>query len=179
MAREMVTVPYDPAWPEAFAREAATLRAALGDVLVRVHHIGSTAVPGLDAKPVIDICVEVTSLDALDARDDAMRGVGYEPRGEFGIPGRRYYPKGGDDRSHHVHAFVEGDSHVAEHLAFRDYLRAHREISHAYAAVKAEASARHRHDPEGYQAHKHAFISRTLAGALAWAKARRAGLGGA
>ncbi|MBU0595120.1 GrpB family protein [Candidatus Bipolaricaulota bacterium] len=169
MAREMRIVGYDPAWPDAYAEEAAAIRAALGTQLVRAHHIGSTAVSGLAAKPVIDICLEVRDLAQLDALDDAMRALGYAPRGEFGIPGRRYYPKGGDARTHHVHAFVTGDPHVEKHLAFRDYLRAHRAVLHEYAAIKAEASARYLDDPEGYQAHKHAFITQTLEDALIWA----------
>jgi len=170
VAREMRTVAYDPAWPGAFAEEAAALGAALDDSLVRAHHIGSTAVPGLAAKPVIDICLEVRDLTQLDESDGAMRSLGYVPRGEFGIPGRRYYPKGGENRTHHVHAFVAGDPHVNRHLAFRDYLRAHPSAAGAYAAIKAEGSARYLHDSEGYQEHKHAFITETMERALAWAE---------
>ena len=168
MVREIRIVAYDPAWPDAYAEEATMIRAALGDLLVRAHHIGSTAVPGLAAKPVIDICLEVRDLAQLDALDDAMRALGYVPRGEFGIPDRRYYPKGGDDRTHHVHAFVVGDPHVEKHLAFRDYLRAHPAIVEEYAAIKAEGSTKYLHDPEGYQAHKHAFITQTLEDAVIW-----------
>ena len=169
MAREMRIAAYDSGWPDAYAEEAAAIRAALGDLLVRAHHVGSTAVPGLAAKPVIDICIEVRDLERLDALDDEMQALGYVPRGEFGIPGRRYYPKGAESRTHHVHAFVAGDPHVEGHLAFRDYLRAHPSAAEAYAAIKGEASEKYLHDPEGYQAHKHAFITRTLEDALAWA----------
>ena len=148
--RDMSVVDYDPRWPVAAADEIEQLRDVLGEILVRAHHIGSTSVPGLAAKPVIDLLLEVVSLSQLEAFDGAMRDLGYEPRGEFGIPRRRYYPKGGDRRTHHVHAFRIGDSHIGEHLAFRDYLRAHPEISTEYARVKRQAASRHRHDPEGY-----------------------------
>jgi len=169
MAREMRVAPYDPAWPARYEEEAHVLREVLGDVLVRSHHVGSTSVPGLPAKPIIDICLEVRSLESLDERDDRMRSIGYVPRGEFGIPGRRYYPKGGDDRTHHVHAYVAGDPNVERHLAFRDYLRAHPGVAQAYAHVKQEASVKHLTDSTGYQAYKHAFVVQTLETALAWA----------
>jgi len=169
MAREMRVASYDPAWPARYEKEACVLRVVLGDVLIRSHHVGSTSVPGLPAKPIIDICLEVRGLGALDARNDRMRSLGYVPRGEFGIPGRRYFPKGGDDRTHHVHAYLAGDPNVGRHLAFRDYLRFHPAVAQAYAQVKREASAKHLTDSAGYQAYKNAFIARTLEAALAWA----------
>jgi GrpB-like predicted nucleotidyltransferase (UPF0157 family) len=166
--RTMEVVDYSEQWPVQYTREDALLREILGEDILRVHHIGSTAVPGLAAKPVIDILLEVRSLDALDQRDDAMRTIGYEPRGEFGIPGRRYYPKGGDRRTHHVHAFVAGDPQVEQHLAFRDYLCAHPGIAAEYAEVKRRASATHRTDPDGYCAFKKDFVERTVAAAVQW-----------
>jgi len=168
--RDMSVAPYSPKWPTAFAAEAARLRMALGDLVVRIHHIGSTAVPGLAAKPVIDILLEVRDLSQLDASDRVMESLGYLPRGEYGIAGRRYYPKGGDARSHHVHAFVVGDEHVAKHLAFRDFLRSHPAVAAAYAETKRAAVTDHRHDPEGYQLCKREFIARTLHQAVAWVR---------
>jgi len=165
----MSVVDYDPRWPEVYASELSTLHTALDDLMVRGHHIGSTAVRGLAAKPVIDILLEVRDLGRLDAMSDAMQAIGYRPRGELGIPGRRYFSKGGDARTHHVHAFVRGDPRVGEHLAFRDYLRAHTRIASAYARVKREAAARYRHDPDGYVKCKQEFVARTVREAIAWA----------
>ena len=170
--RDMNVVDYDPSWPAAYDEEAGRLRAVLGGVLVRAHHIGSTAVPCLAAKPVIDILLEVRALAALDACDGTMQSLGYEPRGEFGVPGRRYYPKGGDRRTHHVHAFVTGDPHIAEHLAFREYLRAHPAVAAEYERVKRKAVDRHRHDPDGYVAFKQGFICHAVKDALAWSAGR-------
>ncbi len=170
----MSVVDYDPGWLKAAETEIALLRAVLGDRIVRAHHIGSTAVPGLAAKPVIDICLEVRGLERLDDCDDAMRAIGYEPRGEFGIPGRRYYPKGDEVRTHHVHAYIDGDPHIEAHLAFRDYLRAHPDIAADYAQIKREGAKEYRHDPDGYCAFKDRFVTKTVADALAWAR-RRAG----
>jgi GrpB-like predicted nucleotidyltransferase (UPF0157 family) len=165
----MSVVDHDPSWATAYEAEVAGLCVVLDGEIVRAHHIGSTAVPGLAAKPVIDILLEVRDVTRLDALDEAMRAIGYESRGEFGIPGRRYYPKGGDVRTHHVHAFAAGDPHIAEHLAFRDYLRTHPGVVSDYAELKRQAAAMHRNDPEGYQAHKNGFVTETLADAVAWA----------
>ncbi len=166
--RDMSVVDYDPGWPEAYEAEIARIRSVLGSEIVRAYHIGSTAVPGLAAKPVIDILLEVEDVARLDAHDAGMRSIGYEPRGEFGIPGRRYYPKGGDERTHHVHAFAIDDPHVTEHLVFRDYLRAHSGVAADYAGVKREAVAKHRHDPEGSVALKQETVFRILSDALTW-----------
>jgi GrpB-like predicted nucleotidyltransferase (UPF0157 family) len=173
MARRMEVVEYSDAWPARYAKEAEALRAALGAQVVRIHHVGSTAVPGLAAKPVIDILLEVRSVSDLDASSEVMRRLDYEPRGEFGIPGRRYYPKGGDCRTHHVHAFAVGDPQVERMLAFRDYLRAHPACAEAYAVVKRAASDAHLEDPEGYVASKHDYVEKTVAQAVQWAQAAR------
>ncbi|MEP3278745.1 MAG: GrpB family protein [Stappiaceae bacterium] len=86
-------VPYNPLWMNAFAQEAAALRALLSDNLPAVHHIGTTSIPGMRAKPIIDIMLEVRLLTALDQRAEAMRGLGYEVMGAYGINGRRYFRK--------------------------------------------------------------------------------------
>ena len=169
MVRRMKIVEYSVDWPISYEQEVVLLREVLGSEIVRAYHIGSTAVPGLAAKPIIDILLEVRSVERLDDLNEAMQAIGYQPRGEFGIPGRRYYPKGGDDRTHHVHAFAVGDPQIEKHLAFRDYLRAHPAAVAEYAAVKQAASAAHGTDPEGYVAFKGSFVERTVAKALHWA----------
>jgi len=170
MVRKMEVVGYSPEWARLFEEEAQLLSACLGDEIIRCHHIGSTAVLGLAAKPIIDILLEVRSVESLDQLQDAMRALGYESKGEFGIPGRRYFPKGGDHRTHHVHAFNEGDPHVVRHLVFRDYLRTHPEAVIEYASVKREASKRHATEPEGYVAFKQAFVEQTIERAVHWAR---------
>jgi GrpB-like predicted nucleotidyltransferase (UPF0157 family) len=95
----MKVVEYSADWPNLYEQEISLLREVLSHEIVRAHHIGSTAVPGLAAKPVIDILLEVQSVERLDTFDNAMERIGYQPQGEFGIPGRRYYPKGGDERT--------------------------------------------------------------------------------
>lgn len=151
---------YTSAWAEAFEREAVRLQDALGDVLAAVHHIGSTAIPGCDAKPIVDMLAVVTSLDDLDARADAVEVLGYEAMGEFGIPGRRYFRKGSafEDRTHQIHAFAEGSPEIARHLAFRDHLRANPDAVKEYVDLKRRLAAAHPTDVEAYTDGKRAFI---------------------
>lgn len=120
--RILTVVDYDEMWPTLFENERTLLQMTLGKVISRIHHIGSTSVPGLSAKPVIDILIEVANLEELDSLNQAMEGVGYTVRGENGILNRRYFTKGGNQRSHHIHAFTTGDAQIIKHLAFRDYL---------------------------------------------------------
>lgn len=159
MSRKTIrVVGYDESWESDFRREAALLREALGGVLLEVHHIGSTAVPGLAAKPVIDILLEVVSLEAMDGRAEEMIALGYRPRGENGIAGRRYYQRGDANRTHQVHAYVRGDAHIRRHLAFRDYLRTHGDIADEYARIKREAADACAGDSEVYCDMKDGFI---------------------
>lgn len=163
-------VPYDPEWPPAFAAEAKRLTPALERVLVRLHHIGSTAIPGIAAKPIIDLLMEVSSLDALDQRTAAMETLGYEALGEYGIPRRRYFRKNdaAGTRTHHVHAFRSGDTEVERHLAFRDYMIAHPAAARAYGDLKQRLAQEHPNDIEAYMDGKDAFVKEHEARALAW-----------
>lgn len=123
-------------WADMYRTEAQAIREILGENCVAVHHIGSTAVPGLKAKPVIDIMPVVKSLAAVDEKQAAFMRLGYECMGEFGIPGRRYFRKGGENRTHQIHVFAEADGrNVARHLAVRDYLRAHPQRAREYGAL--------------------------------------------
>ena len=94
--RKIVVVDYRPEWAEAFAREAARIANVLGENMVAIHHIGSTSVPGLCAKPILDIMPVVRDIGAVDECNEGFIALGYTPMGEFGIPGRRYFHKGGD-----------------------------------------------------------------------------------
>ena len=96
--RKIVVVDYRPEWAEAFEREAARIANVLGENMVAIHHIGSTSVPGLCAKPIIDIMPVVRDIGAVDECNEGFIALGYTPMGEFGIPGRRYFHKGGDEQ---------------------------------------------------------------------------------
>ncbi|HEY4670198.1 MAG TPA: GrpB family protein [Tepidiformaceae bacterium] len=161
-AGSIEVVDYDPEWPALFEAEAERIRAACGRVVVEIEHIGSTSVPGLAAKPIIDIMPGVEDIAGARARLEAgMRGLGYESLGEYGIPGRLYFRKG-VPRSHHVHVFEVGKPEWRKHLLFRDYLRAHGEAVEEYAAMKRRLAARHRTAREAYTDAKSPFIQGIL-----------------
>lgn len=164
--------PYNPDWPAAFQREAARLRPVFGKNLVALHHIGSTAVPGLAAKPILDIMPVVWELEQVDERTRQFERLGYECLGEFGIPGRRYFRKGGADRTHQIHVFAASDGdNIRRHLAVRDYLRSHPAEASAYGALKRELAARFPEDIEGYCDGKDAFVKALEQRALNWYRA--------
>jgi GrpB-like predicted nucleotidyltransferase (UPF0157 family) len=163
---------YDPDWPHHAAERAARLR-VLEPVLVAVHHIGSTAVPGLIAKPIIDLMPLVTELAALDVERGAVEALGYQWHGEYGIAGRRYCTmEVSGRRVAQLHFFTMGSPQAHRHLAFRDYLRARPGIAAAYAEVKRRARDRHPGDQQAYGAEKQGWIDQTEAAALAWYGAR-------
>lgn len=157
---EITILPHDPNWKIAFDAEARLLSAALGKNVVAIHHIGSTSIPGIYAKPVIDILVELRDVADADNRTPEMEALGYEVMGEFGITGRRYFRK--DDpsgvRTHQIHAFQAGTDQVIRHLAFRDCLIAHPDEALAYSNLKRKLAARHPNDMDSYIDGKDAFI---------------------
>ncbi len=163
-------VPYDPLWQREFERAAGEVTTALGPNVLAVHHVGSTSIPGIHAKPVIDLLAVVADLAAVDRRTAEMQRLGYEAMGAFGIEGRRYFrrdnPKG--RRTHQLHVFAEASPHVRRHLAFRDFMRAHPALADEYGALKQKLAAAHPHDVEAYMDGKDAFIKETDARALEW-----------
>ncbi len=170
MARQVIVVPHDPAWKDAFEEEAGRISETLGGLVVRLHHIGSTAIPGVLAKPIIDMLLEVNDLTALEARSPAMEALGYEALGEFGLPGRRYFRKdnAAGIRTHQVHAFKAEDPEIERHLAFRDYMIAHPAEAGEYGELKQRLAQAHPTDIQAYVDGKDLFIKEHEARALAW-----------
>ncbi|HJU64051.1 MAG TPA: GrpB family protein [Gemmatimonadaceae bacterium] len=161
--------PYDPAWAEAFAAERARILGALGELPIVVEHAGSTSVPGLAAKPILDILLGRPA-DVPPSRYVApLVGIGYEYRGEQGLPGRDYFVRDGPDgrRTHHLHMMALGTPLWREHIGFRDYLRKNPERAAAYAALKEELAARHPMERDAYLKGKNDFIRETVALSLA------------
>lgn len=165
----IVLVAHDPGWAEEFARESTVVALGFGDLLVELHHIGSTAIPGIEAKPVIDMLAVVTDIGLVDVRSPRLEELGYEAMGEFGIPGRRYFRKNSPSsvRTHQIHSLEVGSPEIERHLAFRDFLRAHPEHAKKYAAVKREMGERYPHDMAAYTDGKSEFI-REMEGRAAW-----------
>lgn len=167
---QVKVVPHDLRWRDAFDTEAGHVAAALGENIVAVHHIGSTAIPGIYAKPVIDLLVEVKDIIEVDAQGSAMEALGYEVMGEFGIPGRRYFRKDGPGgiRTHQIHTFVAGSPEVKRHLAFRDYMIAHPGEALMYSELKRKLAEEHPRNMDGYIDGKDAFIKEMDRRAAQW-----------
>ena len=159
----VTVVPPDPEWARKYRLEAEIVGRALAPVATAVHHIGSTAIPDIHAKPIVDMLVEVSSLDGVDDCVRAMEHVGYESMGEFGIDGRRYFRK--DDangaREYQVHAFAAGSPDVERHIAFRDLLRSRPDLARQYSDLKRSLAMQYPNDMNAYMDGKDAFIRQT------------------
>ncbi|MBP1949688.1 GrpB family protein [Virgibacillus litoralis] len=166
--RKVEVTPHNDKWPLMFNEEAEKLRVIFGKEVLEIHHIGSTSIQGLEAKPVIDIMPVVKNISDIDSCNGSMESIGYEAKGEYGIAGRRYFQKGGDNRTHHIHVFESGSPHIDRHLAFRDYLRAHQDVAKEYGTLKRKLMEQHPYDMESYINGKAAFVMETERSALAW-----------
>lgn len=170
--RTMEVVPYDSKWKEKYLKESEKIANLMKDEIVDIHHIGSTSIPGIYAKPVIDILVEVKDINSVDKYNNNMEELGYKAVGEGGIEGRRYFFKGLYKRTHHVHVFEIGNPEIKKHLNFRDYMIAHPEEAKAYEQLKKELSIKFRYDSKGYCDGKDSFIKDIDRKADKWSKTR-------
>jgi GrpB-like predicted nucleotidyltransferase (UPF0157 family) len=171
--RKVELVGHDPAWAAQAEAESARLSQTIGETLICIEHIGSTSVPGIVAKPTIDLMPIVKSLAELDARQTSIEALGYVWRGEFGIPGRRYCIR--EERGRrlfHVHCQQVDHPEIARTLVFRDYLRADPEEARAYEAQKRVAAAAHPDDTLAYSKAKSDWIGACIERATTWAAAR-------
>jgi len=169
MPRPVELVPHDPAWAARAEALIAEIHAAGAGVFRAVHHMGSTAIPGIPAKPVIDLLAEVEGLEALEAARGALAGLGWRWRGENGLAGRRYFTRDDPEtgtRAAHLHVYARGDTAIAWHLAFRDRLRAEPATADAYAQEKARCAALHPDDSAAYTACKQAWTDTVAAEAV-------------
>lgn len=152
---------YDPQWPTLYEEEKASILDLIGDFIFNIQHIGSTAVPGLGAKPIIDIMVAIRRLALIEKCIQPLQTIGYEYRGEYGIPGRHFFRKPPGDlvaRTHHLH-LVERESDFWErHILFRDFLRVHSEETQRYYQLKRELAAKFASDRDAYTEAKTSFI---------------------
>jgi GrpB-like predicted nucleotidyltransferase (UPF0157 family) len=166
MSAAVRVVPYDPAWVEQFEAERERLLEAIGPYVITVEHGGSTAVPGLAAKPVIDILVGLRSLADTPALLAPMAALDYEYRPDYEVqlPERRYFkkPARSDLHTHHVHMAEMTSQFWKDHLLFRDTLRSHPEIARAYAELKLELAVRFANDRDQYTDSKTGFVEEVL-----------------
>jgi GrpB-like predicted nucleotidyltransferase (UPF0157 family) len=162
MAEPVVVVDYDEAWPGIFEALRVRVARGLGDLAIAVEHVGSTAIPGLAAKPIVDIDVVIASRDALPAAIAALRRLGYAYRGDQGVPGREAFEAPAGVPPHHLFVCTADSPELQCHLVFRDYLRRHDDAARAYEALKRELSERYRDDREAYTDGKGGFVAKTL-----------------
>ncbi|MBE4910379.1 GrpB family protein [Bacillus luteolus] len=166
--RKVEVSSYNENWSQDYQREAERIRAIFAPIILDIYHIGSTSVPGLSAKPVIDILVEVSLLEKVDNFNQDMEQLGYEARGENGIPRRRYFQKGGDNRTHHVHIFEKGNTEIERHVIFRDYLINHPQEANRYGSLKEELAEKFPYDIEKYISGKDPIVKELDEKAKQW-----------
>src|SRR2546423_4459534 len=178
MGRIIEEVPHDAtAWRAAFESEARALEHVFAEALVAIHHVGSTSIPGLPAKPIIDLLVVLRETSVIGRFSSAMEALGYRDRGECldaeipGTPGRFYFSKDqGGKRTHHTHVCAVGHVEIADKLAFRDYLRTNPRRAAEYGALKHELARRYRLDNIGYMRGKDPLIRTILEEAQQWCR---------
>jgi GrpB-like predicted nucleotidyltransferase (UPF0157 family) len=168
---DIVVSDYDPAWAGWFDRLTAHVWPAVQHTAVRIDHVGSTSVPGLAAKPIIDMDVVVASEDDVRAAVEALAGIGYRWRGDLGVAGRQAFaaPAGTDLPRHHLYVVVENNKAHLDHWLLRDLLRQDEDARHRYAALKRRNAGEAGGDIDAYVAAKASFV----AGLLARARAER------
>lgn len=162
-------LPYDSNWQKEFEKESILLKNIFADNVVAVHHIGSTSVPTMFAKPTIDILLEVNLIDQVDRHNNEMEKLGYEAWGEYGISGRRFFVKGNEKRTHHVHAFQTNNRYdINRHLAVRDYLIVHPDEAKSYADLKIKLSTQFSHNRKAYLQNKNDYVKALEEIAMRW-----------
>lgn len=153
-------VPHDPRWPALAEAEADRIRDSVLPVALETHHIGSTSIPGMIAKPVLDLLAIADSLTDLELTQPVLERLGYIWRGEYGLPGRRFctLDDGEGVRRFQLHGYVAGDPSIRRQLAFRDFLRARADVARDYEQEKLRCAALHPDNSTDYAACKGTFI---------------------
>ncbi|MBI4201880.1 MAG: GrpB family protein [Chloroflexi bacterium] len=174
--RPVIIVSYDPAWPQQFDSLQKAISVPLGPQALAIEHVGSTAVPRLPAKPIIDMDVVIASRDLLPQASERLSTLGYAHQGDLGVPGREAFgrtddctPWDGSGRTwpeHHLYVCAHDSLELARHLAFRNYLRANPDAARAYAALKRHLAKRYGNDREAYTQGKTAFVLEALRKAM-------------
>jgi GrpB-like predicted nucleotidyltransferase (UPF0157 family)/predicted RNA-binding protein associated with RNAse of E/G family len=167
MGHPVTIADYDPRWPLIYAKERSRILGAVGKTIVAIEHIGSTAVPGLGAKPIIDIIVALPRLSDAQNCIEPLKGIGYEyvPEYEALIPERRYFRKGPEsipDKHFHLHMVERNGDFWKRHLMFRDYLRSHPDMAQQYSRLKKELAEKHASNREAYTEAKTSFIESVI-----------------
>ena len=171
---KVVVREYNERYKEIFEIEKRRIENILGDNIIVIYHIGSTSVEGLKSKPIIDIMPVVKDLNEVDLHNEKFEELGYECMGEYGILNRRFFKKGRDNRTHHIHIFPESNEYeISRHLAFRDFLRKNEEIAKEYGELKEKLAKRFPNDIDSYIDGKDRFVKDIEKKAMLWYKNSR------
>ena len=162
ITKHVVVLPYDEQWKQDFLMIKNELVSALGQLAMRIEHVGSTSVEGLSAKPIIDIDVVIKDYTVLEEVISALGAIGYRHEGDLGIAGREAFKYDGKDhlREHHLYVCPEDSPELKRHIAFRDYLRTHPAAVREYSNIKVEGARKYPYDIDKYIEHKSPFIER-------------------
>ncbi|MDN4071330.1 GrpB family protein [Paenibacillus vini] len=158
---------YDDKWIQKYEEEVNLLEMIFGEEIITFEHFGSTSVPEMKAKPVIDMMCIVKDINKIDSFNEKMNSLGYDVAGEWGLPGRRLFRKGGENRSHHIHFYQFDNPQIHRHLIFRDYLRSHPDEVELYTNLKVELAERF-DDTSFYSQAKKPFVKEMENRALQW-----------
>lgn len=161
MSRVQV-VEFDPQWPRVFERIHSFVWPAVSDIAVNIEHVGSTSVPGLSGKPVIDACIVVASKKDVPVCVERLASIGYVHRGTLGVPEREAFRRPDHLPRHHLYLSPRGSLSLRNHLGFRNYLRAHPEAAQEYGRLKASLARRFPDDIDSYIVGKTEFVLRIL-----------------
>jgi GrpB-like predicted nucleotidyltransferase (UPF0157 family) len=157
--REVELVPHNPEWSRLADQESERILLGINFPVIGIYHIGSTSVPGIKAKPILDFVLEVEDLEDVINNQECFKELGYVSKGEFGIPGRQFFTRDTNgDRTHHLHVFQTGHPDIERHLVFRDYLRANPDAAREYENLKEELAKRFPKASGSYTEAKSEFI---------------------
>jgi GrpB-like predicted nucleotidyltransferase (UPF0157 family) len=157
--RDVELVPHNPEWSLQADQEISRLVEGFSFTIIGIYHIGSTSVPGIKAKPILDFVMEVEDIEDVLNSVAEFKALGYQSKGEFGIPGRQFFTQDTDgQRTHHLHVFQQGHPDIQRHTIFRDYLRANPDAAREYEKLKEKLAKRFPKQSRDYTAAKSDFI---------------------
>lgn len=162
--KNVIVLLYDPQWAIEFQMLRTFILSHCGALIVEIHHVGSTSVPGLSAKPILDVDIEINSLCDFKAVKDKLAELGYRHEGDLGIPGREAFKYDHSEfMTHHLYVCARDAHELKRHLAFRDHLRTHPKESDQYGDIKCQAALKHPQDIDGYMEEKGVLITKIYA----------------
>lgn len=153
---------YNSEWQLLFEEEKKELLSLLQKYIIGIEHIGSTAIPGLISKPIIDIMLGLKKYSDSEKCIIKLGNIGYKCFGECGRPGRLFFIKGGIKSTHHLHLVEYGSIYWRENILFRNYLRRHKNVANEYASIKKELAKRYKNNRDAYRFYKSLFVENTL-----------------